>query len=111
METDLTSLKLWMEILTPIVAIGCGMSVALALVTFIVKTLAIGLEAKYTSDAASLWDRLTGNLEAIAERLQKRKAQDHVYPEYPALDLGLERPDEPDGELIAWDEYEREARK
>jgi hypothetical protein len=111
METDVRQVMEIIVVLTPMMGIGCGISIGIAFAMFLTKALVTAFEIKYTSDAISIWDRLTGNLEAIAERLQKRKAQDHVYPEYPALDLGLERPDEPDGELIEWNEYEREARK
>jgi hypothetical protein len=101
-----------LEVLMPIMAIGAGIAVALMIMSFIVKLMVVTFEVKYTSDSISLWDRITNNLENIAERLQKRKALDHEYPEYPALELGLERPDnEPDGELIALNDYEQEGQR
>jgi hypothetical protein len=108
MEIDalLAAMHPMIDVLMPIIAIMAGIGIALAVLSFVLRVLVTAIEVKQISDSISLWDRITNNLENIAERLQKRKAKDHIYPEYPALELGLERPADPDGELIAVDEYQ-----
>jgi hypothetical protein len=96
----------FIEVVMPVWGIVSGLSIALGLFFFIVRAIARVIEAKFTIDSMNLQAYIWGNLDNLAERLQKRKALDHEYPEYPALELGLER--ETDGELVELDTHEQE---